>query len=204
MIESAIYFLIANIKMSNNELSRRKLNLVVCEMYNKFIHGYDENSYDDVKGHYLCMHVSRNKSIFDERDTESDLEDDDYQREQLYENGECHINDIVDLHSAYYINYVKNPTRKHDIIRNYRRIISKNDYIQPQLAEVLNLPSGECVAIIKTMWLKVVQRAWRRFCNSRKEVINKRKNPTAIHFREIHGKWPRECRYPSVNGMFWR
>jgi len=150
------------------------------------------------------MHVSRNRSIFDERDTESDLDDDDYQRDQLYENGECHINDVVDLYSAYYINYVKNPTRKHDIIRNYRRIISKNDYIQPQLAEVFNFPSGECVAIIKTMWLKVVQRAWRRLLNQRKEVINKRKNPTALHFREIHGKWPRECSYPSVNGMFWR
>jgi hypothetical protein len=203
LIESIINFLIANSKMSNNELSRGKFNLVVCEMYNKFIHGYDENSYDDVKGHYLCIHVSRNKSIFHERDTESDLEDDEYESEQNYENGECHINDIVDLHSAYYINYVKNPTRKHDIIRNYRQIISKNGYIQPHLAEVLNLPSGECVAIIKTMWLKVVQRAWRRLLNQRKEVINKRKNPTALHFREIHGKWPRECSYPSVNGMFW-
>lgn len=191
--------------MSNNELSLGKLNLVVCEMYNKFIHGYDANSYDIVKGHYLCMHVSRNRSIFDERDTESDLEDDEYQRDQFYEDGECHISDIVDLHSAYYINYVKKPSRKHDIIRNYRRIISKNDYIQPHLAEVLYLPSGECVAIIKTMWLKVVQRAWRRFCNQRKEAINNRKNPRSLYYREIHGSWPKECNYyPSVNGMFWR
>jgi hypothetical protein len=190
--------------MSNNELSHGKLNLVVCEIYNKFIHGYDMNSYDAVKGHYLCMHVSRNKSIFDERDTESDLDDDEYEREQYYENGECHISDIVDLHSAYYINYIRNPTRTHDIIRNYRQIISKNNYIQPHLAEVLYLPGGECVAIIKTLWLKIIQRVWRRFYNQRKDAINKRKNPKSLHYREIYGKWPSDCNYPQVNGMFWR
>jgi hypothetical protein len=151
------------------------------------------------------MHVSRNRSIFDERETESELDDDDYEMDEFYDNNECHIRDIVDLHSAYYINYVKNPTRKHDIIRNYRQIISKNDYIQPQLAEVLNLPSGECIAIIKTIWLKVVQRAWRRLLNQRRDVINKRMSPMSLHFREVHGKWPCECGYyPSVNGMFWR
>ena len=68
-------------------------HLVVCEIFNKHIHGYDEYSYDDVKGHYLCMHVSKNKTIFEIRDYNEDETDSNY---------ECHIMDVVDLHSAYY------------------------------------------------------------------------------------------------------
>ena len=172
-----------------------KYNLVVCEIFNRYIHGFDKNSYDGVKGHYLCMHVSRNRSIFEERiyNEEDDME---------HDVDECHVCDIVDLHGAYYINYLSKPTRKHDIIRNYRKIISKNDYIQPHIAEVIYLSSGECVAIIKTMWLRIIQRTWKRIFQQRKTVINKRLHVSALNFRELHGNWPNDCRfYPSINGM---
>ena len=120
-------------------IQNHKYNLVVCEIFNRYIHGFDKNSYDCVKGHYLCMHVSRNRTIFDERDYEDDDDDEDYAEDD----DECHVNDIVDLHGAYYVDYVSKPIKKHDIIRNYRKIISKNDYIQPHIAEVIYLPSGE-------------------------------------------------------------
>ena len=191
-----------------------KLNLVVCEIYNKFIHGYEENSYDAVKGHYLCMYVSRKANIFDNPNMHEneDNEYDDYDEYDEYDdendnnnNYENHMNDMVELYSAYYLNYVRNPDRRHDFIRNYRQIISNTNYIQPHLAKVINLPSGECVAIIKTMWLKIIQRAWKRLLKKRKDIISKRKTPQAICFREIHGKWPQNCEhYPLVNGMFWK
>ena len=179
-------------------IQNHKYNLVVCEIFNRYIHGFDKNSYDCVKGHYLCMHVSRNRTIFDERDYEDDDDDED----NAEDDDECHVNDIVDLHGAYYVDYVSKPIKKHDIIRNYRKIISKNDYIQPHIAEVIYLPSGECVAIIKTMWLKIVQRAWKRVFHQRKQILGKRMQINALHFRELHGKWPSDCNYyPSIYGM---
>ena len=184
-------------------IQNHKYNLVVCEIFNMYIHGFDKNSYDCVKGHYLCMHVSRNRTIFDERDYSDDEdEEDDEEDEEEEEEEECHVNDIVDLHGAYYVNYVSKPTKKHDIIRNYRKIISKNDYIQPHIAEVIYLPSGECVAIIKTVWLKLVQRAWKRVFQQRKLVFRKRLQINSLHFRELYGKWPSDCNYyPSIYGM---
>jgi len=193
-----------------------KLNLVVCDIYNKFIHGYDENSYDTVKGHYLCMYVSRKWNISDNTDIDEEYEDEyDDENDNEYDdendnndnnnNYDNQMNDMVELYSAYYLNYVRNPDRRHDFIRNYREIISKTNYIQPHLAKVMNLPSGEYVAIIKTMWLKIIQRAWKRLLKKRKYIISKRKTPQAIWFREIHGKWPQHCEhYPLVNGMFWK
>ena len=49
-----------------------KYNLVVCELFNRNIHGYYNYSDKYVNGHYLCSHVSRNRSIFDDRDYDSD------------------------------------------------------------------------------------------------------------------------------------
>jgi hypothetical protein len=185
-------------------LQRNKFNLVVCEIFNRNIHGYCGDSDKWVQGHYLCLHVSRNRSIFDDRDYDSD--DDDVSLEEEHLNvDEGHICDIVDLQSAYYINYTRHITRNHNIIRNYHKIISNTDYIQPHIGEVIYLSSGECVAILKTFWLKLIQRCWRRVCKEKKRVISRRKQIDSLKFREVHGKWPNDCNYlPSINGMFWR
>jgi len=184
-------------------LQRNKFNLVVCEMFNRNIHGYCRDSDKCVQGHYLCMHISRHRSIFDDCDYYS--EDEDYNDLFAHLNAdEGHVCDIVDLQSAYYINYTRHITRKHNIIRNYHKIISQRNYIQPHIGQVLYLSSGECVAIIKTVWLKLVQRCWRRVYNEKKRVINRRKQLDSLKFREVHGKWPNDCNYlPSIYGMFW-
>jgi hypothetical protein len=118
---------------------------------------------------------------------------------------EPHICDIVDLQSAYYINYTRHITRNHNLIKNYHRIISQSNYIQPHIGEVIYLGSGECVAIIKTVWLKLIQRCWRRVYKEKKRVIKRWKQIDSLRYREVHGKWPNDCNYlPSINGMFWK
>jgi hypothetical protein len=183
-------------------LQRNKFNLVVCEIFNRNIHGYCEDSDKCVEGHYLCLHISRNRSLFDNFDYDSDDDDDLFVH---LNTDEPHICDIVDLQSAYYINYTRHITRSHNIIRNYHRIISQRNYICPQIGEVIYLSSGECVAILKTVWLKLVQRCWRRVYNEKNRVIKRRKQIDSLKFRELHGKWPNDCNYlPSIYGMFWR
>jgi hypothetical protein len=184
-------------------LQRNKFNLVVCEIFNRNIHGYCGNSDKYVQGHYLCLHVSRDRSIFDDCDYDSDDEDDELFAHNM-SHDEGHICDIVDLQSAYYINYTRHITRKHNIIRNYHNIISRSNYIQPHIGQVIYLSSGECVAIIKTVWLKLIQRCWRRVYNEKTRVISRRKQVDSLRYREVHGKWPNDCNYlPSINGMFW-
>ena len=89
-------------------LQRNKYNLVVCEIFNRNIHGCFEDSDKSVKGHYLCSHISRNSSIFDSRYYDSD-EDDLF---AYFDSEEAHIYDIVDLYSAYYSRYFNNITNK--------------------------------------------------------------------------------------------
>jgi len=166
-------------------------NLVVCEIFNKHIHGYDDRSYRVVKGHYLCMHICRNRTLFESRDYNEDDTATDY---------ECHILDVVDMHSAYYLSYAG--ADPHPFIRNYKYIISRNEYIQPHIAEVIYLPSGECVAIIKTFWLRIIQRAWKRVFKERRRICRIRQRSSSIRHREIHGQWSSDCKhFPSIQGL---
>jgi hypothetical protein len=204
--------------MNANELreahlqQQNKFNLVVCELFNRYIHGYYNNSDKSVNGHYLCVHISKNRSIFDNRDYNSDDESDNENENEndnelfLYLNAEeAHIYDIVDLYSAYYISYGQKIQKPHKTIRNYDYIVSRDTYIQPHIGEVIYLPSGECITIIKTIWIKIVQRCWRKVFNMKKYVIKRRMQLESLKLREVHGKWPNDCNYlPSIYGMFWR
>jgi hypothetical protein len=111
------------------------------------------------------------------------------------------------VHSRYkkfdidYINedatYIQNeyaylPNQNHDIIRNYKEIIS-NNYIKPEITECIYLDSGHCVGIKKTYWIKLIQRTWKNICKKREKIDRLRCHPNSLTHREITGKWPENC-----------
>ena len=56
--------------------------------------------------------------------------------------------------------------------------------------------------IIKTFWLRLVQRTWKRIYKERQNIIKKRMHPNSIYYRSIHGNWPQEVNYiPELRGM---
>ncbi len=91
--------------------------------------------------------------------------------------------------------------KSHTIFKNYKEIIF-NNYIKPELAECIYLPTGEYIAILKTFWIRLIQRTWKKIFKERKLCLERRLNLTSIKYREFHGKWPDIClRYPSIQGM---
>ena len=100
-----------------------------------------------------------------------------------------HINSITNIHS-------------YSIIKNYENIVKNSNYIKPQIAENIVLDSGHTICVIKTIWLKLIQRTWKKVYALRKNTIAKRCKYESIRFREITGKWPKDCiHFPSLNGM---
>lgn len=56
--------------------------------------------------------------------------------------------------------------------------------------------------IIKTFWLRLVQRTWKRIYKERQQIIKKRMHLNNLHYRNIHGKWPSRLHYlPSLRDM---
>ncbi len=85
------------------------------------------------------------------------------------------------------------------IINSYKSI---SNTLNLEIAECIYLPSQHCVSIIKTFWLKLIQRKWKNICKERKLCIVRRANPNALKYREIYGKWPNNCaNYPIMKGM---
>ena len=87
----------------------------------------------------------------------------------------------------------------HPFIRNYKLIIQDPNYICINIIEQNELSTGEHVACLKTFWIKIIQRTWKKIFKQRREIDNKRKCLTSLNYRETHGKWPKELNiYPKL------
>ena len=156
-----------------DEISPTKYNIVLCELFNHKLHG---STNSDVSKHYLL--INRIKNL-----------DTDF------------IDDWTAPLNQDYIDRQEQIT-PHKFIRNYKNMITQPNYIKPEIGEIINLPTGHAVCIIKTMWLRVIQRAWKRLFKERKQVIQMRCRFQSLKHREITGVWPDNCRYwPSFQGL---
>lgn len=63
-----------------------------------------------------------------------------------------------------------------------------------EIGECHYLPSGYCVAILKTFWLRLIQRSYRNLYKKRKLCIKKRSSMHSLKHRELYGEWPEDCR----------
>ena len=154
------------------EESITKFNIILCELYNKNIHGISSNSI--IKYNYLT--ISKYKII----------------DRTIYRDAKYHNNR--------YNNY---RNKKHDIFKNYKNIISSNNYIKPEIAQCIYLSNeNECIAILKTFWLRLIQRTWKNIYQKRILLTKKRCCLNSLKYREIYGKWPDNCNeYPRLKGM---
>jgi hypothetical protein len=152
-----------------------KYNIVLCEIFNNLIHG---KSNSQVSSHYL------NICTFKQLNMDA-------------------VEDMCNLYNQGYLERI-NHLSEHKFIRNYNNIITNRNYIKPEIGEKIYLPSGHCVCIIKTIWLKLVQRAWKKTYKNRINVIQKRCSIDSITTRLITGNWPENCRYlPNIRGILF-
>ena len=176
--------------------------IVLCEIYNEYIHGPSNDPM--INSHYLIIgkfnpyydsYYSDDSDLASETETDDSEDIDDYDRDSLP------IDDLMELHREKYISeFIRHTVRyKHPVIRNYRRIVLRPTYIQPEIAKCIILHSGESVAILKTFWLRIVQRAWKRVFSERNALIKKRCSPDELYYKERRGKW--SCSMHGLRGM---
>ena len=149
----------------------KEMNLVLCELYNPKLHHYSnlEEDWKDVATHWLNIYTiptNYNKSK---------------------------INRYIKQLKQQITSYLQNNLYNHPYIRNYENIIIHEKYIQIHLVKNIELPTGEIICIIKTYWLRIIQRTWKRIYRERKEMIEKRKNINSIIYFQVHGRWPDNC-----------
>jgi hypothetical protein len=71
------------------------------------------------------------------------------------------------------------------------------DIMQLQISD-----KGIFSVVVKTFWLKLVQRKWKKIYKQRQEIITKRANPFSLHHREVSGSWQSDITYlPGIRGL---
>ena len=187
--------------MSN--FTNGRFNLVLCEIHYSPFHGKSKSSYKNIEGHYLLidkfdgvtgMVLDTDEEDISDSDSDSDTDSDN-------DNRVTHISNIQRLYLNEYANFISRHF-PHKTIRNYYNIISRPDYIKPEIGECFELVTGEQIVIIKTIWLKIIQRKWKKVFAKRQQIIKYRSSPSSLSFRQLTGKWPEYCIHmPGLNGL---
>ena len=147
------------------------LQLAICELFSPHIHGITVNSSKDIEEHWLVHTTITAEEFYDDTYTE----------------------DIAYIQHQYGV--LNQQNRRHPLIRNYTHIVSCESYIKLNIVHIHELEGGnEIVGYIKTHWLKVIQRAWKRFYAERKRILEMRSSNKALMERQLTGKWPLKMR----------
>lgn len=190
---------------------RSKYYIGICELHHELLHGFDENSSQDIKGHYLLMEKFGNFHKYIVNDIYNcryDSDNSDNSNSSIVDSDDEVENDnpkLIDLYRYKYSILLKSSTfmnNCHSIIRNYHNIIKSFYYIQPHIVECVYLPApgSECVAILKTFWLKIIQRTWKRVYKERMRLLC---SVPMLRLREItsRGFVYEKIHVPGLRGM---
>ena len=172
-----------------------KYKLAICELHIPDLHGYTNSSDKDIINHYMITNIVELEEFYD----------DDYKDDIAILN-ECYLIwlysyiDEVDNYNYDSDNedeldkYLVRNNISHPNIRNYSNIIDNGKYIKLDIVEIHELDGEEMVGFIKTFWLRILQRKWKKIFKKRKEVIRKRKSLCSLKYREINGVWCNKLR----------
>ena len=173
--------------MYNNNAINKKHYLMLCELHYPGRHGKTEDSDPNIETHYLVYDRFDAKtgisySYLDEYETDYDTESEDEYNNNIFENLKDEIKWLQDHYSNQFNSlYSKN----HPTIRNYRNIIKNPNYIKPEIGQYIILPTQEAIAILKTFWLRIIQKKWKKVFQERKNIIKQRCNLLNLSTREL-------------------
>lgn len=165
------------ISPSTNSLSGR-FSLVVASLYHP-TYGFDpEHSSKDIHTHILCIYKSPNTAP---KQLKYVTQTSKLVRKQM---------DILR----------KKNGRDNGSIQNFFNIMEKMS--RPQIGETIMLPGDEMVVVLKTIWIRLIQRAWKKVYAQRLNMLQERRRPQSIAERERSGIWPITCNVmPDIRGM---
>ena len=166
----------------NNSLNKNVL--LIPEIYNKYFHGKTVDSDPNIEGQFLVLqsfYIHPNNKMVD-----------------FFK----YANNLCIFYKKYYEKNYYDSSLSHNLLRNYNDIIKTPNYLNLQIGKIHYLKGDECVCVIKTFLLKLVQRAWKRVYKMRKRILQLRHRPDSIMYRQITCKWPDNCNFmPSIRGM---
>lgn len=170
------------------------------ELFHKELHGMDNFSNLNINECYITIFTIKNPikylkfiQFINEMDNET------------YYAYICENSNTELLQHREILFHIMNQNKKipfidyHKTIRNFLHI-QELLYSQIHLFDKIILPSGESICILKTFWIKCIQRKWKKICNYNKLIIKEMKTINNIKKRE------RQCynkRLIGIKGLWY-
>ena len=189
---------------------KNKHYLMLCELHYPGVHGKTDDSDPNIETHYLVHDrfypITGISFCYLDEYIVYDTDEEYYSDNDIMENRSLYtINDTIAFLREHYSNQENFDPRyfgRHPTIRNYHNIISNPNYIKAEIGEYIILPTQEAIAILKTFWLRIIQKKWKKVFQERKNTIRQRCHFSNLKIREIRGKWPDSCfNLPGLKGM---
>jgi hypothetical protein len=153
-------------------MNKYKYKLILCEHHNPLIHGKTNDSDPYIENYIIVIDSFTLNNI------------------------KKYIKMYKRLYQQYNYHLLLN---NHPSIRNYKNIILNNNYIKPEIAQCITLVTGETIAILKTFWIRIIQKTWKNIFKKRLNIIKQWKtNPILLWERDL-GK--RNFSLPGLRGM---
>ncbi len=162
--------------MPHSRPSNMPYQLAICEVFHPVFHDQDANSTPGIHSHFL-VYATVDLAGF-------------YRGAYLHETNSLrrYMHAIQLLHGM----------QPHPSIRNYRNLVTT--YMRLDIIQADVLVGGEEVAYLKTFWLRLVQRRWKKIYKARKDMLQKRSAIKALQERQRTGQWPMGLRtLPSIH-----
>ena len=183
---------------------------------------------DSINSHGSLMSEDTNAVILVDSDEEIYSEDDELEDEYVIDNvyrDECDFIDTEKVDGKHYIGVCRYfPTHQLLLYANAIRpgTFFKHSYTHSlsylQLYSVFKVyrPSIDIMqlhilndttydVVIKTHWLRLIQRTWKSVFHMRKIVMKKRMNLHSIRLFEVSAKYPPDATYiPTLKGMLYK
>jgi hypothetical protein len=145
---------------------------------------------------------------------DDDIIDEIYNREQLFLDSEKQ-------NGQYYIGLAKHMKSRNIILLNTisTKTFYKYSYIyvlkylyyysltrlyQPnvEIMKLYILNDGTYSVVLKTHWIRLIQRHWRKALQIRKQIMKKQMNVRSLYHREIYGRFPNGLnKLPMLSGL---
>lgn len=135
----------------------------ICELYNPNIHG-GENTYMKYKFMVECGF---------------DL-DEFYNYEHI-------------SHSQFLMNEYNASSRfvTNNDYSDFEKIVTNPKYFNAHILQEEELDTGEMICVIKTYYISLLQRKWKKIYKEKQRIINMRKSPNFLMHRQLTGLWPK-------------
>ena len=156
-------------------VDENKNYLGICELYNECMYGRTESSPQNIETHFMVFDILSNLDEFWSSTYRC-----------ILGNLQMKYSIFISLGGGDDDFKLENPS-----IRNYREIIMRPDYLKLDIVNVRIFGSGETVACLKTFWLRLVQRKWKRVYKERKRILQIRSRVKSLECIRTTGKWPK-------------